>query len=265
MARKLKVYPNRPECIIEGCSNGAHMVGRSKKTGEPTWRKYCLSHHNKRRENYRRLVEQGVDIPTCAHGECTNKVTWLGTDENGDPKFPEYCSEHLNIGLAASHGFFGEHAVRDYNAWKNHNIAIEAGFNNYAEYVYDKNLREAKEKGYPSVTAMRNSKHPYRKFRKNYCENIDERLGFPCTYTPPPPELILEAYENGHLKENYYEAWLDVDHKDGNPFNNTEENVQTLCKNCHNWKTLKDGDNLTAGRKTLRKAINNNIIMQEAA
>ena len=146
-----------------------------------------------------------------------------------------------------------------------HQISKTLRFNNYAEYVYDRNLREAKEKGYPSVTAMRNSKHPYRKFRKNYCENIDKRLGFRCTYTPPPPELILEAYENGHLKENYYEAWLDVDHKDGNPFNNTEENVQTLCKCCHNWKTLKDGDNLTAGRKTLRKATNNNIIMQEAA
>ena len=109
----------------------------------------------------------------------------------------------------------------------------------------------AERSGYANTTEYLNSKHPYRKFRKDYCENRDGRLGFVCTYTPPPVELIEQRLNN-----SYYEGWLDVDHKDGNPLNNTEENLQTLCKCCHNFKTLAEGDYATAGRKTLRKQMN---------
>lgn len=35
---------------------------------------------------------------------------------------------------------------------------------------------------------------------------------------------------------------LDVDHIDGNKHNNNPENLQTLCKPCHNQKTVKNGD-----------------------
>ncbi len=33
-----------------------------------------------------------------------------------------------------------------------------------------------------------------------------------------------------------------LDHKDGNHLNNTAENVQELCNNCHGIKTLLQGD-----------------------
>ena len=94
-----------------------------------------------------------------------------------------------------------------------------------------------------------NSFHPYLKYRKDYCENIDGRLGFVCTYEPPS-ELVKE--EMGLEKD--FKGFLHTDHIDGNPTNNVEENMQTLCANCHTFKTYINGDNLTEGRKTLRNA-----------
>jgi cytochrome c553 len=35
---------------------------------------------------------------------------------------------------------------------------------------------------------------------------------------------------------------LDVDHKDGNHSNNSEDNLQTICANCHRLKTVLSGD-----------------------
>ena len=58
----------------------------------------------------------------------------------------------------------------------------------------------AERSGYANTTEYLNSKHPYRKFRKDYCENRDGRLGFACTYTPPPVELI----EQRLTEENHY-------------------------------------------------------------
>lgn len=91
----------------------------------------------------------------------------------------------------------------------------------------------AKRAGFDNVTDFKNSIHPYRKHRKNFCENIDGRLGFTCTTT------IVWA------------GMLDVDHKDGNPANNSEDNLQTLCKCCHAYKTNQEQDWSTPGRKEL--------------
>jgi hypothetical protein len=77
----------------------------------------------------------------------------------------------------------------------------------------------------------------YKQFRKTYCENIDGRLGYKCTTTIIEPEWQLDA-----------------DHIDGNPSNNTKENIQTLCKCCHVIKTKQEQDWLTPGRKTLKVA-----------
>ena len=77
-----------------------------------------------------------------------------------------------------------------------------------------------------------NSYHPYLHQRKDYCDNIDGRLGFFCTTT------ILLA------------AQLEVDHIDGNHLNNDPENLQTLCGCCHKYKTIINEDWKTPGRKT---------------
>ena len=73
-------------------------------------------------------------------------------------------------------------------------------------------------------------KHPHAKgvypIKKTFCENIDGRLGFNC-------------YTKGVMLPS---AVLDLDHIDGDHFNNVAENMQTLCKICHALKTKANGD-----------------------
>jgi len=87
----------------------------------------------------------------------------------------------------------------------------------------------AEKKGI-TVSEWKNSHHPYRKYRKSYCENTDGRLGFTCTAT------IV------------WVGMLQVDHKNGNPKDNRPKNLQTLCANCHSYKTNtnKDWQNKTS-------------------
>jgi len=107
----------------------------------------------------------------------------------------------------------------------------------------------AKNAGYRSLTEMKNDKHPYRKYRKDYCENQDGRLGFVCKAVFPDEDVL-----NSFGIEYGVAPHLDVDHIDGDPSNNKPENLQTLCKCCHSIKGLINGDSKTAGRKTLKAA-----------
>ncbi|NDB84204.1 MAG: HNH endonuclease [Alphaproteobacteria bacterium] len=59
-------------------------------------------------------------------------------------------------------------------------------------------------------------------YRKQYCENVDGRLGFLCT-----SNILIEDQ-------------LEVDHIDTNKSNNDPSNLQTLCANCHRYKTYTD-------------------------
>jgi hypothetical protein len=93
----------------------------------------------------------------------------------------------------------------------------------------------AHKAGYNSSSEYINSIHPYRKYRKDHCENRDGRLGFVCTTT------II------------WEGQLDVDHIDENPSNDNPSNLQTLCKCCHAVKSnvfVKE-HGVTPGRKAM--------------
>ena len=72
--------------------------------------------------------------------------------------------------------------------------------------------------------------------KKNYCENIDGRLGFKCPVNP---------------KWKFPNNVLHGDHIDGNHQNNKPKNIQTLCSICHHIKGHKSGDFISArkGRK----------------
>lgn len=91
----------------------------------------------------------------------------------------------------------------------------------------------AKRHGFETPTAYLNSKHPYLRYRKTFCENVDSRLGFKCTTTIA------------------WQGMLDVDHINGNPTDHRESNLQTLCKCCHSYKTIINKDHATPGRKAL--------------
>lgn len=64
----------------------------------------------------------------------------------------------------------------------------------------------------------------YHKYKKDYCENIDGRLGYTCTSTIVDP------------------CQLTVDHKNGIRDDNRPKNLITLCACCHNYKTKKYKD-----------------------
>lgn len=74
--------------------------------------------------------------------------------------------------------------------------------------------------------------------KEPFCENHDGHLGFEC----PVPIDKWEGFESG----------LDLDHIDGNHYNNSPENVRTYCKLCHNRKSIDAGDcnsRKSSGRK----------------
>jgi hypothetical protein len=93
--------------------------------------------------------------------------------------------------------------------------------------------RIAERNGFDKFSQFLNTKHPYRKHRKDYCENKDGRLGYKCT------------------NKIRISAQLEVDHKNGNPHDNRLRNLQTLCCMCHTYKTHVKRDYATPGRKTL--------------
>ena len=95
----------------------------------------------------------------------------------------------------------------------------------------------------------REQQHPYLKYRKSYCENKDGRLGWKCNIALPTREMLDAA---GHTDWKP-KQFLDVDHIDGNSANNSEENLQTLCKHCHVMKTFKEGDHRTIGRTNIKR------------
>ena len=72
--------------------------------------------------------------------------------------------------------------------------------------------------------------------KKNYCENKDGILGFTCPVDP---------------KFNFPNNVLHEDHIDGDHYNNSSENLMTLCCICHAIKGLASGDFVSAvkGRK----------------
>jgi hypothetical protein len=62
--------------------------------------------------------------------------------------------------------------------------------------------------------------------KKNYCENQDGRLGFTCYAGDTEMPSCM----------------LDLDHKSGNHYDNNPDNLQTLCKCCHAYKSKMCGD-----------------------
>jgi hypothetical protein len=60
--------------------------------------------------------------------------------------------------------------------------------------------------------------------KKTFCENHDSHLGFDC-------KSIIHSSAN-----------LQLDHIDGNHFNNIPSNIQTLCSICHTEKSIRNGD-----------------------
>ena len=163
-----------------------------------------------------------INRPKCTTKKCKNlciPLNWHWT--SGEPVYRSVCDPCHQKNTAEKHGLTNIIQV----------VAKNAGFDSVAEYLDD----QARQKGFKNHTAYMNSKHPYLKYRKDYCENIDKRLKFKCTTTI------------------FWEGMLDVDHVNGKPNDNREENLQTLCKCCHAYKTNLFKDYASEGRDAIKK------------
>lgn len=168
--------------------------------------------------------------PTCSTPNCNKLCQLMNTNKNtGHITWRKTCTSCHNTKTAAKHGLKNISQI----------IAKNAGYDSVAKYLNSK----AKEKGFSGMTAYRNSLHPARSNRKDYCENIDGRLGYKCTYPTDLPTINGEKFTS-HLQ---------VDHINGNPKDNSPENLQTLCACCHSFKTALNKDYMSPGRKTFAK------------
>jgi len=55
--------------------------------------------------------------------------------------------------------------------------------------------------------------------KRDHCENVDGRLGYVCSAHIP------------------YPGALELDHRNGDRLDNVPDNIQTLCKVCHSYKS----------------------------
>ena len=188
------------------------------------------------------------NIPNCEVPECHNKAQFTRCTVDGTRKYRK--SKWVVSKYGTDHGYICTHHHLDYLAKKN-------GLETAGQLVKMISKGTATRNGFSSIVEYKNSIHPYRKHRKDYCENRDGRLGYICTYTPPPQELIEEVIESGFYSN------IQVDHKDGDPSNNDPENLQSLCGCCHDFKSRASGDMVSPGRKSLGLTANGTPRMVE--
>jgi hypothetical protein len=154
----------------------------------------------------------------CSTSGCNNLQA---ASNYNPPTWRRYCHQCHNTRTASKHGLksISEVVAKNagYNSVKEYKdaCAVKEGYKDYA----DRLNQEAIAEGWKSYTHKQNSKHPYLKYRKEYCENLDSRLGYKCTTNV------------------VWDGMLDVDHINGNHQDNRPENLQTLCKCCHAYKT----------------------------
>lgn len=106
--------------------------------------------------------------------------------------------------------------------------------------------KTAENAGYKNESQYSASKHKYKKHRKQFCENIDARLGFKCTST---------------IIDHWYQ--LEVDHIDSNKNNNSKSNLQTLCACCHRIKTKYDTNSNKEAHKVMMQYVNKTNLIEE--
>lgn len=180
----------------------------------------------------------GIEVPRCENPECKGRHAQNTGHKTKDGKIryrtiPKHKELYGKEGYACHDCHFG--AIAEKRGVTLAELRIQL-------------LEEAFQKsGFDNLTDWRNRNHSSLKFRKNYCENVDGRLGFKCTTNI---KAMLD------LTNGEYKGFLDVDHIDGNPYNEPEDgsNFQTLCKCCHALKGHLFEDHKSPGRKAGAKA-----------
>ena len=184
---------NSPRCKTPGCKNTKTPLEWHWTSGKPIYRPVCQPCHEKR------TVSNYVKKYSTA--------TWI-KDISG------ICAHKAGFGSVSEH------------------IDARARVQGF-KGRYDQLDHQAQEKGFRGHAHRLNSKHPYRQYRKEYCENRDGRLGFTCAFTKPKTGMTDGMLQVDHIVPQSVaksQGW-DQDKI------NSKKNLQTLCCNCHNYKT----------------------------
>lgn len=199
--------PICPVCNVKECT-----IGKKKKDGTYSFQSMCTPCKHKHLEQ-----KNGVKYAVrCAQNAGCNSIK-----ENNDR-------------IAKENGFSSH---KSYTAHLNLQIALENGFKTYRAYRDHLNLQLALDNGFSNYTDYANSKHVWRQHRMDYCENIDGRLGEPCTSTI----LLSGQLEVDHIFPKSRAARLGWTEEQINH----PSNLQTLCRNCHAYKTITNRDRST--------------------
>ena len=152
-------------------------------------------------------------VPQCQIDGCNKKSQFVGTynKTTGHPIFRKYCHTchggRMKVYRDKMESYDGRKAP----------LCIFPGCRKRATLL---GTDESGEFKYSRCCKDHGFSKPYLVYRKDYCENIDGRLGFKCSTT------IIDM------------RWqLEVDHINENHADNREENLQTFCACCHRIKT----------------------------
>jgi hypothetical protein len=186
----------------------------------------------------------------CEVDGCDNPVHLQGHSKHtGKEQFRKVCGKHHSRRTAEKRGFTNISQV----------VAANAGFESVYEYqdfkarakgfdgVRDELEHRVRKKGFDSLTEYNNSKHRYRKHRKDYCEN-NNGMGI---WVDPDTGKRRFLHEAGVTctATITHAAMLSVDHINGENYDDSDGNHQTLCHNCHKVKSILSKDHWSADRK----------------
>jgi 5-methylcytosine-specific restriction endonuclease McrA len=108
----------------------------------------------------------------------------------------------------------------------------------------EKDYCDEHQRNFKQFGGLATAEKVYSQHRLDYCEE--------CNFQPAKlPRVNKYKKSDPKLFNSMVRSSLSVDHIDGNHENNDPSNLQTLCHNCHNIKTIENGDHLTPSNQNL--------------
>lgn len=108
----------------------------------------------------------------------------------------------------------------------------------------EKEYCDSHQRNFSEFGGLATGKKVYSQVRESSCSE--------CGFDPAKlPRVAKYKDSDPKMYNSLLRSSLTVDHIDGNHENNEPDNLQTLCSNCHNIKTIENGDNLTPSNQNI--------------